>query len=103
MERCALLLLGGGRLPLEAVLKPPVDEPEVLHAAGASSLATTALAAPVEHALAGRRVAAGRADTLLDVVGRLATAHAQRVRLVVALSERLRTLRHGAVCARRAR
>ena len=39
-----------------------------------------------------RRVAAGRAGGLLDVVRPLATAPAQSVRLVVALTERSSTL-----------
>lgn len=43
-------------------------------------------------AVAGSRVAAGRADVLLVVVGGAAAAHAERVRLVAALTERPGTL-----------
>lgn len=43
-------------------------------------------------AVAGSRVAASRADVLLVVVRSAAAAHAERVRLVAALTERAGTL-----------
>ena len=88
-----VFLLGLGGLDGKIVLGAAVHETKMLHATSAGCVASAALAAPVVHALAGRRVATRRANTLLNVVRRLAATHTQRVRLVVALSERLSTLR----------
>lgn len=64
------------------------------HAAGAGGASADRLHGPLVGALLRRRVSAGGARVLLDVVRGAATATAQRVRLVVALTKRGRTLRH---------
>ena len=89
-----LLLLRDGDGPLpEAVPKPPPDGLEVLHPAGPGGLPPDGLHGPVVLADPLARVAAGGADLLLDVEGHLAATAAQRVRLVVTLSERASSLR----------
>ena len=60
---------------------------EVAHAASSSRSAANRLVAPRVRANLGRRVAATRAPTLLQVIRVLSTPTAQNVRLVVLASE----------------
>merc|ERR1719453_2554436 len=79
----------------EAVLETPRNVLQVAHTARSSRTTTLRLHAPVELAHLRRRVAAGRARLLLDVVRALPAARAQHVRLAVMHTLRRCTLRHG--------
>merc|ERR1712227_814528 len=83
-----------GSTGLGAVAELAGDGLEVLHAAGTSGLSPLGLLAPVVLPDTGARVTAVGASVLLDVERATTAASAQNVRLVVALSEAGRSLRH---------
>eukprot|EP00178_Gracilaria_changii_P018706 TRINITY_DN5366_c0_g1_i1.p1 TRINITY_DN5366_c0_g1~~TRINITY_DN5366_c0_g1_i1.p1 ORF type:complete len:135 (+),score=10.98 TRINITY_DN5366_c0_g1_i1:407-811(+) len=99
-SRCRLGLglsvLGGSGSLLEAVLEAAGEGLHVPHAAGALSAAALRLLGPVEATHLGGRVAARGADLLLLVEGGATAPPAGRVGLVMPLSERRSSLRHGA-------
>ena len=87
-DLCGLGALGaGGGTGAETVGELAVDGLEVTHAAGAGGLPALGLLAPVELPGLGSRVAARGAGVLLDVEGATTATPAERVRLVVTLSE----------------
>jgi len=69
-------LLDSDRALTEVVLELAVYVTEMAHAAGSRSASSLRLHAPVEGALAGRRVSAGGAARLLDVVATTPAADA---------------------------
>ena len=83
-----------GGTGLEAVGELAGDGLQVLHAAGTGGLSPLGLLAPVVLPDTGARVTAVGASVLLDVERATTAASAQNVRLVVALSEAGRSLRH---------
>merc|ERR1740123_2349757 len=77
----------GGALA-ETVLGAAMDGLQVLHAASPHAPAALGLVGPVVGAHLGVGVAAAGAALLLEVVGPLAAAEAEAVRLLVALAHR---------------
>jgi len=88
----ALLLRLGDATLLESVLEPPGQGLDVPAAASAGSPTALSLGGPVVSAHVLGRISAGSTRRLLEVVGAFATTTAQRVRLVVALTEACSTL-----------
>merc|ERR1712013_590387 len=78
----------------ETVLEALLNSTKMSSAAGTGGAAALGLHTPVvvAHGLGGET--AGSAGLLLDVEGGLAATPAERVRLVVPFTKRLRTLRH---------
>ena len=81
---------------MEAVLEAAGEGLHAPHATGALSAAALRLLGPVEAAHLGSGIAARRADLLLLVEGGATAPPAGRVGLVMPLTKRGRSLRHGA-------
>jgi hypothetical protein len=81
-------------LILENLPETTLDLLEMTLAARSGSATTNRLGRPLIGALASCRESARGASVLLDVIGGAATTTAQRVRLVMALAKRRRSLCH---------